>query len=424
MKHPSSPARRLLRAAIWTALVLCLPHAARAATANVDCTGATPGAFTSINSALLTLDNIGPHVVNVTGPCTESVNIQQRDRLTIQSAPPNTAVINAPAPGASVLIVGGSHNIILRGLVLRGGGNGLQVTRGSTVSVQGVSMTENAGNGLRVDTGSVVTLSGAPPFPPVVISDNGGAGISSDASVLSVNGGLTVEDNEGFAVTFIGGRLIVNGGAFENVFRNNGSGINLDGAVSNFSGQNTIQNNGPSGVQVSAGRASFNGSVVADVPRVTTIEGHTLGVNVAGAGSVNFGGPNRIRNNGGGNPDADFRGGVRIGTVSRVQFEGANEITGNIGHGVFLDFNGALAMNGAVVKDNTEGGVRVARSSVASFGLGNAFGGNGGAQISCDDTSLIAGPGLAGLDNKAIACKNIEHERGPSRPSVPKEQEE
>lgn len=214
----------------------------------VDCTAAAPppGVFNSITAALFTLDNVGPHAVTVTGPCTEAVNIQQRDRLTIQSAPPHTAVISAPAPGVTVLTVGGSHNITLRGLVLRGGGNGLLVTRGSTVMAQGVSMTENAGNGLRLDTG----------------------------------------------------------------------------------------------------------------------------------------------------------------------------------HGVFLDFNGALAMNGAVVTNNTGGGVRVARSSVGDFGLGNTFAGNGGAQISCDDTSLISGPGLAGLPNKAIACKNIEHAQGPPRPNVPKEQDE
>jgi hypothetical protein len=77
-----------------------------------------------------------------------------------------------------------------------------------------------------------------------------------------------------------------------------------------------------------------------------------------------------------------------------------------------------------VVTNNTGDGARVARSSVASFGLGNTFGGNGGAHISCDDTSLVSGPGLAGLGNKAVACKNIEHEQGPPRPSVPKEQDE
>ena len=427
MKHISSPARRLLRAALLPAFLLGATASARAASVTVDCTAAAPppGVFNSITAALFTLDNVGPHTVTVTGPCTEAVNIQQRDRLTIQSAPAHTAVISAPAPGVTVLIVGGSHNITLRGLVLRGGGNGLLITRGSTVAVQGVSMTENTGNGLRIDTGSVVSLAGTPPFPPVSISDNEGAGISTDASVLSVNGGLTVADNLGLALAVIGGRLTVNGATAENVFRDNGGGINLDGAVSNFSGLNTIQNNGASGVQVTAGRASFNGSVVSGVPRATTIEGHTLGLNVAAAGAVSFGGPHRIRNNGGGSdPDAQFRGGVRIGTVSRVQFDNGTEITGNTGHGVFLDFNGALALNGAVVMNNTEGGVRVARSSVGDFGLGNTFAGNGGAQISCDDTSLVSGPGLAGLPNKAVACKNIEHAQGPPRPSVPKEQDD
>jgi hypothetical protein len=110
--------------------------------------------------------------------------------------------------------------------------------------------------------------------------------------------------------------------------------------------------------------------------------------------------------------------------VERVQIDGPNEITGNTGYGVFLDFNGALAMTGAVVTNNTEGGVRVARSSVGNFGLGNVLTGNGGAQLSCDDTSLIAGPGLTGLPNKSVACKNIEHAQGPPRPSVPKEQDE
>ena len=71
--------------------------------------------------------------------------------------------------------------------------------------------------------------------------------------------------------------------------------------------------------------------------------------------------------------------------------------------------------------NNTEGGVRVARSSVGGFNPGGTYSGNGGAQISCDDTSLIFGPGLAGLPNKAVACKNIEHEKGPPRPSVPKD---
>lgn len=424
MKHISSPARRLLRAALLSAILLALlPAAARAATVNVDCDAVAPppGVFNSINAALATLDNIGPHTVNVTGTCTEVVNIFQRDRLLIQAAP-GPAVISPPAPGPTVMTVNGSHNVILRRLTLTGGGNGLVITRGSTVQLTAVELTNNLGAGLIVSQGSVVNVGGPMPDHLTTISGNGGQGIGTDASVLTVNGGLTVEGNAGPAMNIIGGRLIVSGGQFENVFRDNGTGINLDGAISNFNGQNTIQNNDLTGVQIISGRAAFGGSTnpLTGETRSTVIEGHTLGLNVVGSASVGFGGPNRIRNNGVGNPDAEFRGGIRIGTVGRVQIDGPNEIAGNTGPGVFLDFNGALAISGAVVTNNTGGGVRVARSSVGSFGLGNTFAGNGGAQISCDDSSLIAGPGLAGLPNKAVACKNIEHEKGPSRPSIPK----
>src|SRR5687767_671788 len=332
---PSTPHRSLPRAAFWAAVILCLqPASAWAANATVDCTGGTPGAFTSINAAIGSLDVTGPHVVNVTGPCVESVNIAQRDRLTIQSPAGSPATISPPAPGPTVINVNGSHNITLRNLVLSGGGTGLLISRGSTVLVQGVHIKENIGVGLRVDLGSVANLGGGIPDQGVTISDNEGPGISTDGSVLGVAGHLTVEDNGGFGLSAVGGRVIVNAGLGENIFRNNGAGINLDGTVANFSGMNTIQNNGPSGVQIVSGRVSFSGAVVAGVPRVTTIEGHTLGVNIAGAGAVNFGGPHRIRNNGVGplDPIEQFRGGVRVGTVSRVQFEAGSEITGNTGH--------------------------------------------------------------------------------------------
>ena len=449
MKHTSSPARRLLRAALLPALLLvALTASARAAVVTADCTAAAsspPLLFNSITAALNSLDNDNVHTINVIGPCTEVVNIQQRNRITIQSASATPAVINGltasppspPEPIANVIVVNGSNEITLRNLILNGGVNGLLITRGSTVTALGVSMIDNAANGLRADTGSVVSLARLllplppPPAPapapiPVVISGNQSVGISTDAAILIINGGVTVEDNEGPAMNIIAGRLIVNGGAADNVFRNNGTGINLDGTVANFSGQNTIQNNNLTGVQIISGRAVFSGftNPSTNETRSTTIEGHTLGFNVVAAASVTFGGPNRIRNNGVGNPDAEFRGGIRIGTVGRVQMDGPNEVTGNTGPGVFLDFNGALAITGAIVTNNTGGGVRVARSSVGNFGLAGTYSGNGGAQISCDDTSLIAGPGLVGLPNKAVACKNIEHAQGPPRPSVPKEQDE
>src|SRR5687768_3338937 len=101
MKHASPPARRLLRAALLPALLFAvLPAAARAASVTVDCDAVAPppGVFTSITAALATLDDAGPHTVTVTGICTESVNIVQRDRLTIQAPVGQSATISPPAP--------------------------------------------------------------------------------------------------------------------------------------------------------------------------------------------------------------------------------------------------------------------------------------------------------------------------------------
>jgi hypothetical protein len=420
----SHPTHARLRAGLWVAAVLlCLPAGARAANVTVDCTGATPGAFTSITAAVNTLDPVGPHTVTVTGPCSDNVFVIQRDRLTIQAPTGQTATVSAANPGQNVILISGSNNITLRRLVVRGGTTGVNISRGSTVQLQGLHIKENAGAGLRADLGSVVNLGGAGADQSVAVSDNAGAGIQSDASVMSVAGQLTVERNGGVGLSVVGGRVTVNGVQAENLFRENGSGVNLDGAVANFVGQNTIRDNGGTGVQVVGGRASFDTGVLAGVPRVNTIEGHTLGVNVAAAGAVGFGGPNRIRGNGvGGDPDTLFRGGVRIGTVSRVQFDNGNEVTDNTGYGVFLDFNGAVSVNGTRVANNTGGGVRVTRSSVGGFGEGNTFEDNGGSNISCDATSLIHGAGLVGFGK--IDCKNIEHEQGPPRPSVPKEHDE
>ena len=102
MKHTSSSARRLPRAALLSALLLAvLPAAARAANVTADCDAAAPppGVFTSVNAALATLDNIGPHTATVTRTCVESVNIVQRDRLTIQAPPGQSATVSPPAPG-------------------------------------------------------------------------------------------------------------------------------------------------------------------------------------------------------------------------------------------------------------------------------------------------------------------------------------
>ncbi len=401
------------------AALLLLSAAASAAVTSVTCPGGTPGgAHPSITAALAALDNEGPHTVTVTGTGTEFVNIFQRDRLTVEAPPGQTATVVSPAAGGGTVIrVAGSQNITLRRLVARDGGLGMQITGGSSVAMQAMQFLNNEAQGVRVDQNSFASLTGitGPAAQPVVVSGNGG-GVSVDGSQLQFAGPSLVENNAGFAFNVLGGRLTVAGVVADNVIRNNGSGVNLDGAVASFTGQNLIQNNGAVGVTVNASRATFGAAEFpAGTPRVTVIEGHTaLGINIAASGSVNFGGPNVIRNNGSAAPDdPQFNGGVRVGTVSRIQFNGG-EISGNAGDGLYSDFNGAISVAGVTFANNTGDAVRVSRSSVGGFEAGNAFSGNG-RNVSCDDTSLVFGE-LAGVPS--IHCKNVERTKGKPRPGV------
>ena len=59
--------------------LLAMPRAAWAANLVVNC-----GTGDSIQAALDSLDVIGPHTISVTGSCHESVNVVDRDRVTIQ----------------------------------------------------------------------------------------------------------------------------------------------------------------------------------------------------------------------------------------------------------------------------------------------------------------------------------------------------
>jgi hypothetical protein len=417
-KYPSPVIKHLLaRVASSAAAVLLLSVAAHAATTTVGCPGGTPGAHTSIMAALITLDNEGPHTVTVTGTCTESVNVMTRNRLTIEAPVGQLATIVAPAPNIVAIRVFGSQNIMLRRLVARDGGTGILVTNGSSVNMQAVQALDNTGQGIRIDQNSLATLTGTvTPAQPVVVSGNG-SGINVDGSVFNFAGPSLVENNAGVGLSVVGGRLSASGVLADNVIRNNGGGVNLDGTIANFNGQFTIQNNSAVGIGISSSRVGFSAAEFpAGTPRVTVIEGHTvLGINIAASGSVNFGGPNIIRNNGSADPDdPQFNGGVRVGTVSRIQFNGG-EITGNSGHGLYSDFNGAISVAGVTLSNNTGDAVRVARSSVGGFEPGNTFAGNGGANVSCDDTSLVFGE-LAGV--AGIQCKNVERAKGKPRPGV------
>ena len=420
-----------------------LPTAARAANVTVDCTGATPGAFSSITAALNSLpvnSPSEPNIITVTGPCTENVFIIERERLVIQAAPGQTATINAADPSADVLGIGGSRRITLLGLILQGGQTGVIVDRGSEVEIRNSTIQSNSGDGLVVQIGSVLVMENSTiqnnggngltdaagssvtlatfPAQRIRILGNAGDGIDVDGSFLQVNfGTLDVENNAGAAIFQLGGRLLIFGGGVGggNLFQNNGEGIDVFRAASaNFFGRNTIRNNGDVGVQVLGSSVAFNGRILPDGTFfATVIEGHaTVGVNVVRLGEFTMNGPHQIQNNGTATADPTLRGGIRMIRGS-LTLTGGVQISNNTGPGIRADQNTGLSVTNITDSNNSEEGVKVGRQSVAGFFPPLTIVGNGVASISCDTTSLVFGD-LTGITN--IDCSQIERRLGPPRP--------
>src|SRR5712692_341344 len=421
-----------------------LPTAARAANVTVDCTGATPGAFSSITAALNSLpvnSPSEPNIITVTGPCTENVFIIERERLVIQAAPGQTATINAADPSADVLGIGGSRRITLLGLILQGGQTGVIVDRGSEVEIRNSTIQSNSGDGLVVQIGSVLVMENSTiqnnggngltdaagssvtlatfPAQRIRILGNAGDGIDVDGSFLQVNfGTLDVENNSGAAIFQLGGRLLIFDGGVGggNLFQNNGEGIDvLEAGSAQFFGRNVIRNNGDVGLQILGSSVAFNGggTLPDGTLRATVIEGHaTVGVNVVRLGELTMNGPHQIQNNGTATADPTLGGRIRMIRGSLTLNNGV-QVSNNTGPGIRADQNTGTSVTNITVSNNSEEGVRVGRQSVAGFFPPLAIVGNPVASISCDSTSLIFGD-LTGITGNN--CNRIERAAGPPRP--------
>ena len=377
--------------------LLLLPGAARAQVppVNVDCFGATPGAFTSINEAV----GAGLQEIRVTGTCTENVFIANLDNVLIEAAEGETATIEAANSNENVFNIFGSHAIQLSGLVIRGGINGVFVTE-SDVTIGNTTIENNSVNGIHARVNGSVLLAGA-----VLIRNNSVHGIHTEASVLEILGFTTIENNQSAGMNLVAGRTLVDGAGGENIIRDNGAGVRISqGENARFAGQNTIQNNGNVGVSV------FEGATVRFLgqgPNVTTIEGHARrGVQAVLDGEILFVGPHKIRNNG--SAGGAFAGGIVVANSSSFLASQGTEITNNFGRGIHADIDSSISFGGVTISNNTGEGVLVRHLSVAEFFGPPTIFGNGVANIACDDTSLAFGV-LTGITN--IQCKLIEIEK-------------
>ena len=363
----------------------------------------------SLNDAVALLDPVGPHTITVTGTCEEIVNIISLERVTIQAPEGQTATI-APPAGIALRIVN-SRDINLVRLTITGARRGIQLERASSVFLSGCTVENNATYGIQVLDGSHLTMESS------TVQDTGFRGINVEGGTITINGNVQILRNSiGLRLSGAQGTLIGPAADAGNLIADN----TLAGLVVNYAssltlgGKNTIQNNGEIGIQLAAGSGALLYGQVDEFnnPLMPVIEGHTRGgITLFASASAYIAGPLEIRNNGGiGSPD---QAGVYVSDGSSVYiFEGVR-ITNNLAPGILAEPTGTVELFQTTVSNNTGGGVKLLRMSMGKFDGGNTVRGNGGADVSCDGTSLVAGD-LTGVGS--FDCRRIERALGPPRP--------
>jgi hypothetical protein len=413
-------------------LLLFLPTVAAAANVTVDC-----DAGGTINGALASLDLVGPHTITVTGTCTETVNINLRNQVTIQAPVGQTATIQTNNPSLNVVVISSSRRIVLNRLVVRGGRNGVTINMGSDVNIHNSTIAENSAVGI-LYTQSTLTLDSS------TIRDNALAGLGAQAASLGTvggpsasqhvlitgnrigvtvlegfvqfNGNFTVENNVNFGFDVAGGRLNLAGmqAGVENVIRANGGGIQLrNAATSLISGKTLIQNNVNGIILTNGSNLTMTETVLPDATVLTTvIEGHTIaGLTVAQQSQATISGRHKIRNNGG-NSDtclSSVCGGIRVFSGSQLTLRGGTEVSNNTGPGVNVEHNSALLIViPIVISGNSREGIRQfihASTSIIPLTPTPAPGTNDISSVVCDDSSVIAGD-LLGITR--VSCKVVK----------------
>ena len=436
--------------AVLLALLLAVP--AVAMDVQVDCSGADPNAFHSINDALNALDLIGPNSITVRGTCRENVVLAQRDRLTIQAIPGSTAKIqNATDPASITVLITGSHNIVLDHLIITGGTEGLYLTSASgEISVQNCILQNNSGNGVVVEMGSELVVQnstfrnnvvsgvsvgnqsfvtfGTYPDQQNRITGNGGFGLTVDGAGVQLNfGRLIIDNNQWGGINADNGRLLFFGGGFGGadspaVIRNNPSGIVLNNSSSaTLWGAFRILNNGSVGVRVQGSSSVAFYEVTDSQGRkaVTTISGHSeAGLELWQSSSGQMYGSHLVRNNGSAFADPGSRGGIWIEGAS-LNIGGGSSVVSNTGPGIRLSMKGDLTIWDATVARNTEEGVRETNLSAGHYANPLTFTGNFGVALYCDKLSVAFGD-VASIPN--VNCANLSQAEQGSHPmfAIPK----
>jgi hypothetical protein len=364
---------------LFGCLLLLLPTIAFAGGAAVDCTGATPGAFTTITAALASLPTAGPNSISVTGTCHENVVMFGRTDLTIFGNPSATVV-----PGNAnghLLSINASQRVGIQNLTFDGG-RGVLVNDNSRVDFTSVTVQNSLGIGL-TSIDSLVHIADS------TIKTSVRSGISVGGGTFYVDSditGTTVTANGRSGISVLTGHLILNGGdgvtpGTQNVISNNtGVGVAVaNSAEADISGDNRITGN--------------QGLFALEVIHTSTVlmSDGTISSN-AGIG-VHCGETSHCEWSGATQIDSNAGGGIEITDHSDAYIDGGISISGNTGVGILVDLSSLLnSLGGNTIANNTGDAVVLNTLSVLKFAANDTITPSAGnLALNCNNGSLVTG---------------------------------
>jgi len=397
----------VVRGMKWT-LCLALLYPAASHAQVVDCTGADPYAFHSINEALAVA---GPgDGIRVTGPCTEDLRLEGKTNLFIGAWYGQRVTLNGK------IEIGDSHGVYLYGLnVSSSTGSGILATSSRAVILDSCTSSGNTAWGLQLGGASEALI-----ISPAAFDNNS-------------SGGITVSENSTAEMTSWSGQAI-------EINNNRGPGVFATQASFDTYGQTTIANNiaGPGsqsgfGLDLRGGARAQFGSISG--PNV--IQGNQSGgVSLQENAEISFwfGGQTTIIQGNGG-------AGVTAGFGSQVTFFDAVEVTGHSGPaldvyansqaylfgsnnihnngnsgdprsaGIRVDGNSQVLLRGGTVSQNGGPGIlALVNSSIDSNGT--TLNANSGGVISCDSSSwMVSDLAKSYFATPGVSCR-VPHSLG------------
>lgn len=340
----------------------------------------------SVQKELDKLD--GPETIVVTGTCHEYLEIKTDD-VTIQGGnyqPPST-----PVPDRSIIWVRGARRVLITGVTVTGGYNGIVVGQGGSLTLDGNSTISGAANNGVVSVfGSSMTVNSS------TIQENvQGVAAADNSAIVVINS--YIQNNTGAGVVVVRSSSARIG---QNLFGvqmkswitdNGGSGVYIGRSSHAIVDGNTIDNNTSTGISIEGGTATIiNNSIRSNGANGIDIfgEGHArIGITEGNGYAKNY-----IENNG--------RDGVKISEASNAFLLG-NDIKNNVRNGI-----GVYRGDCGLIGDNT---IQGNQGHGMSISQGRLFQGKGDWPFTPgpDIITQNGGSGISGWNNASLDIRLV-----------------